>query len=313
MNKLQSNQASWLLIAALAFWAATDKAAGQSRRASSAQTFEVAGNVGRKGTAERAAKIGDPGPARRSLTPAIDLSILGLSRDARLHATAGNSGRATAARRGAQLSATDLLKRKLYAQLQAELPGRGDDILIGDLKLPMKINFPDGPWDVDFHFRMPRNGVGRIVYTGIISQNGRPRQRLTGSLSLDRKARGVQVRRLIRRGEIIKPGDLVALETSLSRLPADTFSSVENLAGAAARSELRPGAWLTGRMIESPTIIKRNQVVTMKLERGALHISCKVIAKQKGRTGDIIRVQNIQTGREVPARIISRELVEPIY
>ncbi len=212
-----------------------------------------------------------------------------------------------------EASGEEFLRVELVRQLTEELPGGGFGVTLERVNMKPPHEFPEGDWTVNYDLRLPAKGVGTVVFTGRIMQAGREIKRFGGSATIDRRANGVQVRRLIRRGERIGPADLVTMPAKLTQLPNDAFQNHESLTGTAARSELRPGVWLTGRMLELPTAVRTRQLVTMRLKNGGIEVNCKGVVKQNGALGDIIRVQSIQSDREVMARVISREIVEVVF
>lgn len=205
------------------------------------------------------------------------------------------------------------LESELLRQLHITLPGTPEDVEIEKINFQQDLTLPAEPWEAVFQFRLPQRGVGNVAFTCALTGPDQATQRITGSLTIDRIVTGVQTERVIRRGEPVGPGDLKTLRAKLSQLPPDAFPSVEFLDGTVARSELRPGVWLTGRMLELPTLVKSRQAVTMRLVNGPIHITAKGIAKQNGGLGEIIRIENITSKREVLARVISKDAVEVIY
>ena len=202
------------------------------------------------------------------------------------------------------------LEREVLRQLRSVLPGGGAGVIFDTPRLPSNVSMPKDPRDIRFDFRLPRRGIGTVVFSGVISSDGKPQKRLSGAVLMDREATGVQVRRLIRRGERLTADNLEMLDARLSQLPPGAFATEKDLIGTSAKSEIRPGMWLTGRMLRLPSVVKNRQPVTMKLVRAGIHITCTGIAKQNGALGDVIRVMNLQSKREVLGRIVSKDVVE---
>lgn len=250
-------------------------------------------------------EIASPAPETVRLIPAdpppmIDLSILEPSQN-------------LAALTTTPATAMDTLRSELFRQLKEAIPGRDEDVVFDNLTLPQNFELPEGPWRVDFNFKLPQRGTGTVIFAGAITEAGQSTKRFTGSIVMDRMAVGVQVKRLIRRGEKVGPDDLTVLKARLGDLPSDALSKVEILIDKAARSEIRPGVWLTGKMLDLPELIKSRQSVTMKLRNGPIQITCPGMAKQKGALGDVIRIENTESKKEVMARVISRDVVEVVY
>lgn len=205
------------------------------------------------------------------------------------------------------------LEKEFLDQLKAILPRNGEGIVFGHLELPGRLEVPPAAWDVRFEFRLPQRGIGRVLGRGTMTLKGKTIKRFNGSVVIDRQARGLQVNRIIRRGEAIGPYDLELFDTTLSQLPPDALTEQVIAAGSRARTELRPGVWLTGRMFELPKLVKRRQLVTLKLVNGQIEITSKGVALEDGGAGDVIRIKNVGSGREVFGRVIASGLVEVIF
>jgi flagella basal body P-ring formation protein FlgA len=245
-------------------------------------------------------------PVPEVLIPVIDLSILEIS------IPSGSDEQATQAAPALEPTA-QTLESELLRQLRIQLPAGGEDIEVERINFHQDITLPAEPWNVDFSFRMPQRGIGNVSFTGAVMGPDQKVQKVTGTLSIDRIAMGVQATRIIRRGEPIGEGDLKRVQARLSQLPPDALPRTDFLVGTEARNEIRPGVFLTGRMLELPTLIKSRQAVTMRLDNGPIQIVAKGIAKQNGSLGDVIRIENPSSKREVLARVIASDTVEVIY
>jgi len=78
----------------------------------------------------------------------------------------------------------------------------------------------------------------------------------------------------------------------------------------AANTEIRPG--MAGQ-IEPAVIIKRNETVIIRIESPMLLITAVGRAKQNGRAGDYIRVQNVDSQRIITAKVNEDGTVRPIF
>lgn len=141
------------------------------------------------------------------------------------------------------------IEEEFIDQLRQTLPRGGEGIVLGQLQLPNRLEVPMTAWDVRFEFRLPQQGIGRALGRGTMTVKGKTIKQFTGSIFIDREAKGLQVNRIVRRGETIGPYDLEVLDTTLSQLPMDALTERVVTAGSRAKTELRPGAWLTGKSV----------------------------------------------------------------
>lgn len=206
------------------------------------------------------------------------------------------------------------IESMLYDQLRASLPEGTEGVVLDKASLPSDLKLPAGGWDAKFDFRMPTRGTGTVPYVATVTAaDGRVLRKFSGGVRLDREVRGVQVTRMIRRGEEITANDVRQLTGRLSEFDRGAVDDPQSVVGTVAKQEIRPGRWITEQMIEIPKIVKRGQAVTMKLARGPISIVTSGITSEPGARGQVIKVQNVQSKREVYARVISADEVQVIF
>jgi len=64
---------------------------------------------------------------------------------------------------------------------------------------------------------------------------------------------------------------------------------------------------------ENSVVVERNQTITIRIHRGALHITAIGTALQKGCTGEFIRVRNNDSKRIIAAKVCEDGTVEPVF
>jgi flagella basal body P-ring formation protein FlgA len=206
-----------------------------------------------------------------------------------------------------------LLETMLLDQLREAVPG-GEACVLEQVTLPPYLELPTHGWQARFQFRLPSSGIGRASYTATLRDRITGEQeRFSGTVAIDREATGVTVTRLVRRGETITGNDVEALTTRLTRLPRGSLDAVDLAVDTKARKELRPGEWLTEQSITMPDLVRRGQPVTMRLQRGALTILAPGVVQQRGSRGEVVRVLNAQSNKEIHAMILNKDEVQVIY
>jgi len=206
------------------------------------------------------------------------------------------------------------LESALFEQLQKAMPAGSEGYIFENPILGDSCKLPAKGWKVRYDFHLPASGLGQATFTAnVTGDDDRILKRLSGSITIDREAQGVQVTRLVRQGETIRPEDVKAMGTRLSQLPRGAYDDGKRIEGTTARAELRPGQWLTEQMVAAQDLVKRNEAVTMRLVRGPIQITTAGLTHQAGARGEVIRVENMQSKREVYARVISKDEVQVIF
>ena len=115
--------------------------------------------------------------------------------------------------------------------------------------------------------------------------------------------------RRIRAGDIIGKDDV-----SLQLLRADVvgqnvLTSLDHLIGKSARHSLLNGRPLNASDVRDPQLVGRGNIVTMTYRTDNLVITAHGKARENGTAGDVIRVQNLNSGKTVEAVVTGPDLV----
>lgn len=106
--------------------------------------------------------------------------------------------------------------------------------------------------------------------------------------------------RLIKAGQIIQDNDLAHVEAPI----AGALQSFDQAVGLEARVTIYPGRPILPEALGAPTVISRNQIVTLSFLSNGLTIMTEGRALAAGTTGDIIRVINLASRNTVVGRIM---------
>lgn len=131
----------------------------------------------------------------------------------------------------------------------------------------------------------------RLVRRGVVSPYVRIAERV------------VVPNRDLRRGDILSEEDLVFKEWDQSKVPSDAVLDPAQAIGLRARRTIRSGQPFRLSQVEGVPIVERGDRVRIVLEMGRLHVQAMGRAQEKGAVGDWIRVQNLDSKREVTGRV----------
>ena len=113
----------------------------------------------------------------------------------------------------------------------------------------------------------------------------------------------------IQRGEIITKDKLRIIKKDLSGLPAGIFFNKNALIGKRAKVNIGANRIIYKNMVEIPPVIKRGQRVMIIAESDSLKVTVPGKAKENGRIGDIIKVQNLLSKKVVVGKVVSDQTV----
>jgi len=109
--------------------------------------------------------------------------------------------------------------------------------------------------------------------------------------------------RNIRAGTVITASDIVSPSSH------ETMRRAVNIIGLEAIRTVYRGQPLHEEALQNPTIVKRNAIVQMEFDKGAMTISAEGRALDQGALGDRIRVMNLLSKRIVMATISGNDSV----
>ncbi len=99
----------------------------------------------------------------------------------------------------------------------------------------------------------------------------------------------------------LETGDIVAAEdltwTTMPKAPAGAAEDADDLIGKAAKHPIRSGAVASRRDVTSPTVIKRDDMITVSFTQGGVHLELQAKAKASAAIGEPVSVQNMSSGK----------------
>lgn len=112
------------------------------------------------------------------------------------------------------------------------------------------------------------------------------------------------------RGAIIGEGDIGLEQRDISRLHRGYLEDKKAVLGKKLRQRMRQHQVITPSQLDTPYAIKRNNRVTILASSKTLKIRVAGKALQNGSVGELIRVRNESSKKELDARVIAPGIVE---
>lgn len=174
----------------------------------------------------------------------------------------------------------------------------------GDLTLPAG--------EVSFEVAAPNRweGWGRANLALIVRVNDRVERNLTIPVEVEALADTVVVLRTLERGDVIGPDDVTVQRRDVSSLTGRVYRSVDEVVGKRARVPVRASMPLKGDQLERVPLVKSGQLVTIIIDNQVMRLTATGKARGNGAEGDIVKVQNLGSLKEVPARVIDSGTVQ---
>ncbi len=92
-------------------------------------------------------------------------------------------------------------------------------------------------------------------------------------------------------------------ERDVSTLPDRVVFMRDEVVGQRVRRRVGAGTLWRAGLLSEPTVVQRGQMVRLRFQRGPLRIAGLGKAREEGQVGELIRVQNVDSRREVMGRV----------
>ncbi|MHB8057150.1 MAG: flagellar basal body P-ring formation chaperone FlgA [Desulfuromonadaceae bacterium] len=180
-------------------------------------------------------------------------------------------------------------------------------IISGDLKLP------EGKIDYEIVAPQQWEGWGNISVAVMARQNDKVLRNVTVRVDVEALADTVVTLQQINYGELLSAANVVLQKREITYNSHLAARTIDEVAGKRARTTLRANQPVRADQVERVPLVKAGQIVTIVAENEVLKISVSGKASSAGAEGDMIRVQNLTSLKEMPARVIDASTVQVAF
>ena len=194
--------------------------------------------------------------------------------------------------------------------LSEKLVGRGWETTIRQLSIPQGIKVSSAAHDLELLAPAGWDGWGPVSIALVIRTNGAIEKNVSLRLNVEARTEMVTATRQLLAGTVLTEGDVQMQKQDLAQAGGDPIKNVVDAVGKKIRTTIRAGAPLRNNQLVSVPVIVSGQLVTIVAENGAIRITVSGRARSAGGIGDLIKVQNLVSQKEIPARVVDTSTVE---
>lgn len=111
--------------------------------------------------------------------------------------------------------------------------------------------------------------------------------------------------------ECIIGADDVSLQKKWVRsIPLNSISNKDDVVGKLLCVSVRQNTEISRNMLKEVTAVKRNKIVQIVLDNGAINITTTGVAEEDGAEGSFVKVRNISSNKIIYARVVGESKVE---
>jgi flagella basal body P-ring formation protein FlgA len=191
--------------------------------------------------------------------------------------------------------------------------GMGWDVNIRRITISDALKLPEGIMDYELVAPQQWEGWGNISVTVVARQKDRVVRNIPVRIDVEALAGMVVPLHQIEYGAILTAADLVVQKREITQNSHLAARKIDDVVGKRARTTLRANQPVRADQVEKIPLIKNGQMVTIIAENSVMKISVNGMAHSSGAEGDIIRVQNLTSFKEIPAKVIDASTVQVAF
>jgi flagella basal body P-ring formation protein FlgA len=169
---------------------------------------------------------------------------------------------------------------------------------------------PPGVVDVRVVAAASEEGLGRHTFQVAVTTNGRPWRTIEVLADVTATIDAVVPNRLFRAEETLDAADLKTIRTRIHQLNHPYITDRDEVVGKSATRPLPADTPLRQAFLKTPFSVKKGDRVTIEAKRGGLSIHTYGVTKASGHVGQTVMVANLDSGRELRAKIVGPGMVQ---
>lgn len=211
------------------------------------------------------------------------------------------------------LTATELAALKnIFSEVVLEnSPWPRKDVEIDNFSVrPLTMTLPAPPFEYRITQKPDDTRPGKKNVTASILQEGQEQGQVKMSGELRLFGTVISTTKRLNRNEIVTGDSITAKRQDISMLDAGLVRNPDEAIGQKLKLSLPAGAILYAQNLDAPPLVNRGELVTIKAKSQTIEISATGQARNSGALGEMIRVKNLMSRREIYARVTGTGIVE---
>jgi flagella basal body P-ring formation protein FlgA len=204
----------------------------------------------------------------------------------------------------------NLMRKAIQKYLESEWGGKVKTVHVTVLEPIDPVIIPGGRVEVQVMSNPTEEGLGRRMFQVEASVNGKPRKTIQVVADIAAMIDAVVATRSLKTDELIEKDDLKTVGMRVHQVNHPFITDQGDVIGKSASRPLPPDTPLRPAFVKLPLLIKRGDRVLIEARRGGLSIRAYGVTKSNGQLGQTVMVANLDSGRELRAKVVAPSLVE---
>ncbi len=228
-------------------------------------------------------------------------------------AVAGKSKGRDIVRQGDQKIPESQFREIFHAYFCRNLNIKKADVEISRLNISGNVPVPSGKISYRLFQKGQRKFEGYVSVVAVIKVDDVVRNKVKISGWVDIFKYVVCASRDIERGEKISEDDLCMVKRNLSHLSSKILTDKNEIIGLIAKHNIKADTSLKEWMVERAPVVERGDIVTILAESGDLLVTVPGKVLMKGFSGELVKVQNLMSKKEIFAKVVNHSTVSVTF
>jgi flagella basal body P-ring formation protein FlgA len=204
----------------------------------------------------------------------------------------------------------DLIRKTIQKHLESEWGRKVKTVHVTVLEPVDPVIIAGGTVELQVIPSPMEEGLGRRMFHVEAVANGKPRKTIQVVADIAAMIDAVVVTRFLKTDELIEMDDLKTVQMRVHQVNHPFITDQGEVIGKSASRPLPPDTPLRPAFVKLPLVIKKGDRVLIEARRGGLSIRAYGVTKSSGQVGQTVMVANLDSGRELRAKVVAPSLVE---
>jgi len=204
----------------------------------------------------------------------------------------------------------DLIRKAIQKHLESEWGHKVKTVHVTVLEPADPVMIPGMTVELQVIPNSLEEGLGRRMFHVEAVANGKSRKTIQVVADIAAMIDAVVVTRFLKADELIDMSDLKTVGMRVHQINHPFIIDQGEVIGKSASRPLPPDTPLRPAFVKPPLVIKKGDRVLIEARRGGLSIRANGVTKANGQVGQTVTVTNLDSGRELRAKVVAPSLVE---
>ena len=174
-------------------------------------------------------------------------------------------------------------------------------------------SYPQGNTIFEFDSNVIINKNGKLISDIDVIIDGKKEDRLSISGRVALYDNVLYTRRFLKKGETISIDDIILKKKNIFELSENFIKVFQEVDGKILRSSVKKGDYLKTSLLTKPPMVQKGDIVTLVARNENLLIVTSAISMEDGFKNELIKVENLNSGKLVRGIVKEKSKVEVIY